>query len=733
MVGLWQMVRREWAEWRLLLFGALLLGWLPWAAPLLPSMSSLEPSSAREAVCLLVTLLFALGSGGILGAALHRDIGDGRLSFYLSRPLKSGSYWGGKSLGVLSVWAAAMVLVVLPTLLAGWASGESFFDPVDSSSSIFSLPLTGLEESMLLGGWAGLPDAPAWPWIVLGVLLAVSAVLSMIHWVASAAQVRGAWLGFDVVALAVLGVLLWAVRDDLLAAQAFGALVWLERLWLAALGPILWCAGYRQIALGRTDEAKGYLLFSRTAWVGLASTALLTLGLTGWFLSGTAEDLKNLQSLKVSPDGCQVFVTGELRGRAGRHQSFLLEVEPGPSSTPSRVAYRETPVGGLFPSTAGWRFSADGRRALWAECRRLVRTRCELWTRDLGSDEEPRATGIEVRSLQAQLALSPDGDKVALGTRDRIEVYGLPAGNLITAVKTEPVLRLEFVDTTTLRSTHYAEGLEIRHLIRRLDLDTGVSQVTGELFGGMHRESYMLDPAADQMLFLAVAPRRAEVRDGWTGEVLVDLSERLGLRDHVVSSAAFLPDGRLTLVASTAEFEIDGSERGSVDLEREVQVLVLDPSLWEGPGDGPVDPADAEAAGQAPGPLVQRLALSKALTVRLGEQVEPGAVTLLVRRHDEQSLPDWLAPDDSRNGPQPIPQWSTWVLRPGAEEAELWAGGVIPPPLPPLFAMGSTQLGTAGMFLARDRSLFVLRDGRPLMLLDGFEPRGLPELMYLSF
>ena len=736
--SVWAMVRREWTEWRLLLLGALLLGWIPWMTPWMPAMGHMDPAEARAATCLMVGGLFAVSTLLLLGASLQRDAAAGRLSFYLARPISAAAYWLGRCLGAFSLWLGSLGLVVGPTV----AAEVGFLGR--SSSSLAPLPLTAIGEASIFSHWLPAPGPLSDLLFLLGLLVASAGLMLTVSWVAAASRVRGPWLGLDVFGAILLGALMWTMRDDLVAAQAFGGLVWLERLWIVSWVPILLWAGYRQIELGRVDSAAAYAVFSRHVWSGIAGLALACLALAGWILSGDSRDLATLESLSLSPTGDQIFVSGELRGRAGRHQSFLLELDRDAGDGP--MPTRETEAGGLFPSVEAWRFSADGSRAFWGRCRRVVWTDCELWTRDLTSDEAARGTGIKVSSTEVVVAVSPSGRHVAVGTRSGIEVYGIGAqdgvGKLMTAVRTEPVNVLAFIDDRFLRSIHRGEDPEDPNRIRELDLSTKVVRETGALPMDMYRRAYVFDRNSGLALFLGVAPRRYELRDAVTGALRLDLNSELGLDDDLLISALFLPGRRLALLShrvDTVDGPVDDSSGVPAVVAHDYTLHLVDlspslapasPTAEQATTEDPVaeDPVAEDPVAEGPG-SVRRIVIQDALSVRFGREVENGVLTLLVRRTEPEAPSPWLA----TVGLEALPEWSIWVLRPQADGLELWAGGIVTPPVPPLFTLFESSPGTSDVFLARHRHLFVVDRGTPRLLLDGFEPKRGPEMLYLSF
>src|SRR5438105_3374251 len=92
---------REIEERRTALVAAAAAGILPFLIPLLPWVHS-DAATARGVTAFATTLNIGLGFALALGGTvLVRDLADGRISFFFSRPIPAFAIWGGKLLAAV--------------------------------------------------------------------------------------------------------------------------------------------------------------------------------------------------------------------------------------------------------------------------------------------------------------------------------------------------------------------------------------------------------------------------------------------------------------------------------------------------------------------------------------------------------------------------------------------------------------------------------------------------------
>src|ERR1035437_1929840 len=95
---------REVSERKLVLFGALLMGVIPLAIPLLPGLGGPQARDVRFITALFLSLTIFVAFPIVFGATvLVSEITQKRIAFYFSRPLSAASIWAGKMLAVFVI------------------------------------------------------------------------------------------------------------------------------------------------------------------------------------------------------------------------------------------------------------------------------------------------------------------------------------------------------------------------------------------------------------------------------------------------------------------------------------------------------------------------------------------------------------------------------------------------------------------------------------------------------
>ena len=544
MIALLEIVRREVGKRRLYLLGGLLLGLLPLVAPLLPLAGGQPAIEVREATAVtlfwIATLVFSL----LLGAALFgRDLAEGRLGFYFSRPLAGWTIVVGRVLGGLIVSLGAALLVLLPTVVLSRRLPP--FYTTSQAAAIWLLGAVGL----LLGA----------------------------HYLRTFALARSAWRVLDLIGVVgTLMALRW-LSGALLPELAWGAL---ERaLLLAATGSIVGLAAALavQILRGRTAVRLGHRLGSLTLWSWMAVVLAAAGGYAGWVLAAGPEDLE-AGRVEAAPAGDWIVLSGTARGRAGYAPAFLYRVADGahlrlPPGYPELLSLLGRP---------GVLFSADGSRACWL---RAVEPRAtgfglqewrpfalpsELVCAELAQPEfETRVTPVVVpasRMHNRLLALSADGRRVAHLAGRLLSVEEVEGGRMLAAERlaVESLDGEFFFDRSGERVfiviRRCVESCRLE--LKRLDIASRSLEPLLDLDGGA---VWQRDPVGHRLL-LRQGLGGHEVRS-W----LVDL-ETGAARPIAPPSAApgwiasFLADGRLLLRSGVARV-VSGpdGERRSAD------------------------------------------------------------------------------------------------------------------------------------------------------------------------
>ncbi len=312
---------REIRERRFLLAVAVGLGLIPAAAFFWPGMA--EQGNA-ELVAVFVGLAFPTAASLAVGASvMGRDMAEGRLGFYLSRPIAETSLWAGKFLGGCALVLLAFALTWLP----------------------FSI-VSGAVWSWLANGRMPYP-------LVFGPLAMVF-LMANAHVAASLYRSRSAWIAVDA---ALLVVAFFAYRSMLRHAVDAGAgeivMGNMHQLFFGAALVAVAASGF-QLVLGRAGAERGRWALSCSYWLGTGLHLLCLYGLSSWALGTTPAEVSGVSLYaELAPRGVGVIFRGNDPGRAGLEPLFAMDAASGAYAR--FAAERATlPV-----------FSRDGRRAFW--------------------------------------------------------------------------------------------------------------------------------------------------------------------------------------------------------------------------------------------------------------------------------------------------------------------------------------------------------------------------------
>ncbi len=539
MRGLAAVLGREVFERRLLAAVALGLGLMPLAAVWLPGLAAENHDDVRNGLAFVLALgLSAMLAILLGGSVLSRDLGEGRLGFYFSRPLRGWSIWAGKLGAVLVLSLGSALLVALPSALL---NGH--------------LPDLG----SLIGTLK-----PGITWAFLALLIFCLILVS--HAFSVMLRARTAWLALDLAGAAVFAVLVWEAFHRLgfygayLARQPVIAI-------LSGLGLVgLLAAGARQVTAGRTDPRRAHRALSLTLWGVLLAGALGAQGFTGWVLAGTPRDLRINEA--VSSSGSWIVVDG---ADPRRHlaSTFLVDRKSGRFHR-LLVAWLSTP------------FSADGRWAVWPELAGgleglktlgpIQLTRLDL--RRPGAS--PFQSNVWYPRPPKAWALSPDGSQAAAILDGRIVIDEIATGSRLAAAPLphfEETPALQFVGPGRIQlrgveqRTYLTAGRSLSEIWRvwAMDVTRGHPWSTGgfeDLSSGA-RVAWSGD--GSRALISDPRTRAVELLDGWTGRPLAQVPWEGG----EPGGMDFLSGGRIAVVTPGEE----GNEIRifSPDLARELR------------------------------------------------------------------------------------------------------------------------------------------------------------------
>jgi len=521
MRGLTAVLRHEIAERRLLLLASPLIGLLPLAAPLMAAGAGGSGTAAAAELRDMGALFLALALSGLsallLGASvLGADLASRRLAFFFSRPLTGGAVWAGK-LGAAAIcaWTTGL-LALLPALLTDAATGGG-----DGSF---------LHNPLLPGPWLAI-------WFG-----AVPLTVLIAHHGGVILRTRSAWLVLDLAgAVTVAAMVLWTLRR----LQYWGALpdplpaAPLVALGSGAAGVALLAASAVQVIDGRTDPVRGHRALSLTlAGLGVAGALAFAALAQRWIAIGPL-DLDSWSFAAVAPGQTWIALAGPAPGPREYGASFLLEV----GSRRSVRARFATSADGTLPLA----FSADGRRAVWAEYQGRRGTSPGV----LMSLALDRAGAMPVRTPivesvpPANLVLSPRGTRIATTSGRQVAVYELDSGRLLAAQTSRDSrdwqATVVFRDEDHLRLLVSREPAPGKDALAVYDLDLASRRLAGltTLPCTWRRR---LSPDAERVACHGVHHEKVAVFDLASGQRLAELRQT-GAKIR----ASYLADGRLAM------------------------------------------------------------------------------------------------------------------------------------------------------------------------------------------
>jgi ABC-type transport system involved in multi-copper enzyme maturation permease subunit len=378
--------RRELTEKRFVLLTAVAFMALALIVPFVPGVHSGERRTAIAVASLIFATGFTAGLATILGASIiGKELSDGRLSFYFSKPVSAGSIWFGKLIAATLLILTSFAIIISPAFFAG---------------------ITGVVRT-----WTSFGDSLP----TIRIILATVAVLFFLgHVISTFVRSRSVWLVFDFVAATVCGIAIWMMARALLAGYAVELT---RKLWLilSIFTALAITAGsFWQVSRGRTDRKRSHIELSRFLWMALGCALLVLTGFVVWVTSVSFSQLIP-ESAELSKKGTWAIIGGIGKHRRDYRASFLYNLRDG-------RAHRIPVALGPWTSTE---FSGDDTTAAWVSRPRLTpsSTVSELYIAKLDSpDPQMIATGIPATG---NYCLSDDGSRVAISKSDVITIYDL--------------------------------------------------------------------------------------------------------------------------------------------------------------------------------------------------------------------------------------------------------------------------------------------------------------------
>jgi ABC-type transport system involved in multi-copper enzyme maturation permease subunit len=497
---------REFEEKRFVAYAAVAFAILPFILAATPAIGGKSP---RETIA-IASLIFATGFAASLalmtGASfVGRDLSDGRLSFYFSRPVSSASIWFGKlTAGILMV-VGCFGVIIAPAWLATGELWKSFWSQTLGESTKY--------------------------------ILAVALALFLIaHVISTFARSRSPLIVLDFAAAVVCGLVIRFLALQLAAGQAIVLATWLAISLASALVLSIVCGGAWQLARGRIDRKRNHLALSQAIW-GTMAAALLIVGTYVWWVASVSpSDITVDMRANRSTSGPFALITGKSRGRGDYRAGFLLNTDDG---SVTRVS-----------SFAVWfvHYTRDGRSALIPQADFNMHP-ANLFIYRKGV-KEPIDTGLTI-PLGDYFASDDGGRLATLSREDVLSVYDVAQKRSLVSVK--------------LPQSMYVRAFFVSPDVVRLYLDTREGMKIGEIdarAGGGFRETgtvatntaALIYPDSSVTHMLVRPVRGADVvtlNDARTGALITTLASGT----HV-KTARFLRDGRIAIV--------DGPESATV-------------------------------------------------------------------------------------------------------------------------------------------------------------------------
>ncbi|HEV8238455.1 MAG TPA: hypothetical protein VGS57_03725 [Thermoanaerobaculia bacterium] len=511
---------------------ALVAAVLPWLAPLLPLPGHQPAADVRlgtaVAMAGLLGLTFALFAGAGL---LARDLGEGRMGFFLGLPLRAGTIWAGRVLAAALLVFGTMTAIVMPAALA---AGELRLRR-EAVSGFLSLPLGG-------------------PLFSLAALVVLPPVFLMLiaHLMATALRSRSPWLLADLGGLTVTAVLIARALGRLVRACAPAELAIGSAIAAALALLVLLPSGGFGLARGGVLLARVHRAQAGLVAAGLVAAALAAMGFTKWALAVEAGDLTAVEQVEAAPGGSWLAVRGPLRHRPSYAPWMLVDTASGESLPLSSALPEGRGIGLPAPVV----FSNDGSRAVWLRPQGApLASPNEAVLVDLGARPRVGEPGVEIATAW-NTAILATADRVAIAEPRRLAVWADEGRRLLAAAELPRtrvdwqqlrglpggavrLARLSAMADDALQLQVWDFDVAARRLAARCDrrIDSVDSGTTA---------AFSADGARVLVVHGWGGSKGVELVDAATGASLATLAPAA---DKARVSAAFLPTGRVAVAS----------------------------------------------------------------------------------------------------------------------------------------------------------------------------------------
>ncbi|MGA8808907.1 MAG: hypothetical protein WB973_13605 [Thermoanaerobaculia bacterium] len=484
---------REFEEKRFVAYAAVAFAMLPFLLAAIPGINGKSPRDVLAMSSLIFGTTFAVALGVISGAScIGRDLADGRMSFYFSRPVSSLSIWFGKLTAAVLLIVGTFAFIVIPSRLAAGTAWRHIFT-AETSDGAF----------------------------LLGIALSVFLIA---HVIGTFARSRSPLIVFDFAAAVICGVIISKLQVRLFDGDAFYLLRggWIA-LGIAAIIAIVG-GGAWQLERGRTDRRRNHLALSQFLWTTMAVALLIAAAYVAWVVSVKPGDLTGHIQASHSTSGPLMVITGNAKGRFDYRGAFLINSEDGSTW---RVESRSE-----------WivRYTRNGRSAV-LQRRAVNGFEVLIYSRGKG---EPVDTGLTMTS--GYYFVSDDGDRIATVSPWHIlSVYDVATKRSLVSVRLpdSTYIREFFVTPDLIRMyLNVQDGVKIMEL----DVPSRALRETG-FIASPKLVIFYSDPSGSQMLVRRSREDVVTLNDARTGSAIRTLTTGTPFKD-----AHYLRDGRIALV-----------------------------------------------------------------------------------------------------------------------------------------------------------------------------------------
>jgi hypothetical protein len=532
---------REFEEKRFVAYAAVAFAILPFLLAVIPGLKA-NPADTIAMGSLVFGSAFAVAVGLISGASfIGRDLSDGRMSFYFSRPVGALSIWFGKLAAGILMIVGTFGFIIVPARLAA-----------------------GVHWTRLVSASTTYP--------VFYILVIAIALFLIAHVIGTFARSRSPLIAVDLAAAVICGVVIRLLVLPLFGGEAFTLLKGLgSALGIAATIAIV-AGGAWQLERGRTDRRRSHLALSQFLWGTMAVALLIAAAFVAWVVSAKVSDLTGNIHASRSTSGPFALITGTAKGRSDYRAAFLIDTEDG-------TTRRVDPW-----AQSGVHYTRDGRSATVPRRAGDVAD-IMIYTR---GKAEPIDTGLTM--TDGGYVISDDAGRIAtIYSPNILSVYDVAQKRSLASLRLpdHTIERSFFVTPDVLRVyLNVRDGVRIAEL----DVRTGGLRDTGFIASPGFQFLYV-DPAAEHIV---VRRLRGELtlNDARTGVPIRTLATAPD-----VKAARYLRDGRVAFIAGPDSATVLHILSAAGEPQRDIPLGARKSAMFMGDDGARVVLTDVDASG----------------------------------------------------------------------------------------------------------------------------------------